>query len=405
MPAGTITVTNGSATVTGSGTSFITEIKVGDFIGVIVGGTTYTLIVASIVSGTQLTIGAAYTGPTAGGLAWYAVPASLMYAVTQQAMNDMGKILRGMIQEKANWQQVYSASGNITVTLPDGSTYSGPSWNSVVNSVGGKLDKAGGTMTGALFLPALEISAATPFIDFHLGSGTTDFDVRVINDSASQLTISSANGNALVRTIGATRSFNHHVTNAITGTQAQVGGGYVDHAGSRTRLLNQPLNASGGFDLIAMNASGIAKCTWNLNVDGGIAGPLGAVIWQSSDKSMKSDISDLNDGSGGAKSRLMQIRPREFTWKYNDKKDRGFIAQEMIAIDERYGNYSFKEYDPENDSNDLSGKKEGIYGLSDRAIMADVIAVIQQQQKTIEAQSEIIVAMGIRLKDLDGLDG
>lgn len=137
MPAGTITVTNGSATVTGSGTSFITELKAGDFIGVIVGGTPYTLIVASIASSTQLTIGAAYTGPTAGGLAWYAVPASLMYAVTQQAMNDMGKILRGMIQEKANWQQVYSASGNVTVTLPDGTQYSGPSWKSLATSLAG----------------------------------------------------------------------------------------------------------------------------------------------------------------------------------------------------------------------------------------------------------------------------
>ncbi|MDU6435403.1 MAG: tail fiber domain-containing protein, partial [Pantoea sp.] len=47
MPAGTITVTNGSATVTGSGTSFTTELKAGDFIGINVGGTTYTLVVAA----------------------------------------------------------------------------------------------------------------------------------------------------------------------------------------------------------------------------------------------------------------------------------------------------------------------------------------------------------------------
>lgn len=146
MPTGTITVTYGSATVTGSGTSFTTELKAGDFIGVIVGGTPYTLIVASIASSTQLTIGAAYNGPTAGGLAWYAVPASLMYAVTQQAMNDMGTVLRGMIQEKANWQQVYSASGNITVRLSDGSQYSGPSWPSVVSSVSGKLSSDATTL-------------------------------------------------------------------------------------------------------------------------------------------------------------------------------------------------------------------------------------------------------------------
>lgn len=138
MPAGTIAVTNGSSTVTGNGTSFTTELKAGDFIGVIVGGTPYTLVVAAVASNTQLTIGAAYTGPTASGLAWYGVPASLMYAITQQAMNDMGKILRGMNLDKANWQQVYSASGNITVTLPDGTQYSGPSWNSITTTLNGK---------------------------------------------------------------------------------------------------------------------------------------------------------------------------------------------------------------------------------------------------------------------------
>jgi hypothetical protein len=142
MSAGTITVTNNSATVNGSGTGFTTEFKAGDFIGVIAGGTPYTLIVTSIASNTQLTIGAAYTGPTAGGLAWYAVPASLMYAITQQAMNDMGKILRGMIQEKSNWQQIYSASGNITVTLPDGSQFTGTSWNNIATTLSGKMDKS-----------------------------------------------------------------------------------------------------------------------------------------------------------------------------------------------------------------------------------------------------------------------
>ncbi|WP_312838418.1 phage tail fiber protein [Pantoea piersonii] len=135
MPAGTIAVTNGSSAVTGSGTSFTTELKAGDFIGINVGGTTYTLVVAAIASNTQLTIGSSFTGPTASGLAWYGVPASLMYAITQQEMNNMGRILRGMIQEKANWQQVFSASGNVTVTLPDGSQYSGPSWNSITSTM------------------------------------------------------------------------------------------------------------------------------------------------------------------------------------------------------------------------------------------------------------------------------
>jgi len=142
MSAGTITVTNGSATVTGNGTSFTTELKSGDFIGVIAGGTPYTLIVASVASNTQLTIGAAYTGPTASGLAWYAVPASLMYAVTQQAMNDMGTALRGMNSQLVNWQKIYSDASSVTVERPDRTTFTGPSWGYMATQYSNKVDKS-----------------------------------------------------------------------------------------------------------------------------------------------------------------------------------------------------------------------------------------------------------------------
>lgn len=405
MTAGTISLTNGSTSVSGNGTAFTTDLAPNDFIVCKIGGATYTLGVSTIGSNTALTLTQPFTGPTTSGVAWYAVPNQTLVGITTELAANVTSVYRSVLVNDANWTKVFSASGNITVTLKDGSTYTGPSWNSIVNSVSGKLDKTGGTMTGALFLPALEISAPTPFIDFHLGSGTSDYDVRVINDSASQLTISAANGNALMRVIGPTRSFNHHSTSAITASQAQLGGGFLDHAGSRTRFLNQPLNASGGFDLIALYANGTAKCTWNFNVDGGIASPLGAVVWQGSDKALKHNIHDVDGGLDSAKSRFMQIRPREFDWNNNGKRDRGFIAQEMRDIDERYANYSFRYYDPENDANDLSGKEDGVLGLSDRAIMADAVAIIQSHENTISELKEIITAMGVRLKDLDGLDG
>ncbi|WP_158783268.1 tail fiber domain-containing protein [Pantoea sp. BAV 3049] len=131
MSAGTLSVTNQSATVTGAGTTFTTELKTGDFIGVIVGGVPYTLVVLNIDSDTSLTIGTAYTGPTSSELAWYAVPATLQVAITQKVLNDVATMTRGMILDKENWQQVFSGTGTITVKLPDGSTYSGPAWNGV----------------------------------------------------------------------------------------------------------------------------------------------------------------------------------------------------------------------------------------------------------------------------------
>ncbi|MFZ5270596.1 hypothetical protein [Enterobacter asburiae] len=69
MSAGTITLTNGSAIVGGSGTSFTTELSAADFIVSTVGGVPYTLPVKTVDSGTQLTLVSNFTGPTQSGAA------------------------------------------------------------------------------------------------------------------------------------------------------------------------------------------------------------------------------------------------------------------------------------------------------------------------------------------------
>lgn len=138
MPAGTISLTNNSTTVTGSGTIFTTELKANDFIVAVVGGVTYTLGVQSVNSSTGVTLIAAYSGPTASGVAWTAVPNAALVGITAQVAADVAKAIRGLNLDKANWQQVYSAAGNITVTLLDGTQYSGPSWNSITTTLNGK---------------------------------------------------------------------------------------------------------------------------------------------------------------------------------------------------------------------------------------------------------------------------
>ncbi|MFD3249852.1 pyocin knob domain-containing S74 family peptidase [Rahnella aquatilis] len=131
MSAGTIALTNNSANVTGTGTAFTTDLKAGDFIVVIVGGVTYTLGVKTITSATALTLINSYGGPTATGNAWTAVPNATLVGITAQVAADVAKAIRGLNLDKANWQQVFSGTGTITVTLPDGSTYTGPAWNGI----------------------------------------------------------------------------------------------------------------------------------------------------------------------------------------------------------------------------------------------------------------------------------
>lgn len=128
MSAGTITLTNGSAIVGGSGTSFATELAAGDFIVSTVGGVDYTLPVKTVDGNTQVTLVSNFTGPTQAGAAWSAVPRVALNMVTAALVAQSAEALRGLNYDKQNWQQVYSAAGNITVKLPDGTTFTGPSW-------------------------------------------------------------------------------------------------------------------------------------------------------------------------------------------------------------------------------------------------------------------------------------
>lgn len=128
MSAGTINLKNGSAIVGGAGTSFATEIAAGDFIVSTVGGVPYTLPVKTVDSNTQVTLVSNFTGPTQSGAAWSAIPRVALNMVTAALVAQSAEALRGLNYDKQNWQQVYSAAGNITVKLPDGTTFTGPSW-------------------------------------------------------------------------------------------------------------------------------------------------------------------------------------------------------------------------------------------------------------------------------------
>lgn len=153
MSAGTIALTNNSANVTGTGTAFTTDLKAGDFVVVIVGGVTYTLGVKAITSATALTLVTAFGGPTATGNAWTAVPNATLVGITAQVAADVAKAIRGLNMDKANWQEIFSSDPSVTVTRPDLSTFTGPSWGYLAGQLDGKLS-ADSTTLRKLFTSA-----------------------------------------------------------------------------------------------------------------------------------------------------------------------------------------------------------------------------------------------------------
>ncbi|MCR5945074.1 phage tail protein [Salmonella enterica subsp. houtenae] len=148
MSAGTLTLTNSADAVTGSGTAFTTELAAGDFIVVTVGGIPYTLPIKSVESGTALTLVSNYPGPTQSGAAWSAVPRVALNMVTAALVAQSTEALRGLNYDKQNWQLIFSSSGDVTVKLPDGSSFTGPAWrgiaatlNNINTALGNKLEK------------------------------------------------------------------------------------------------------------------------------------------------------------------------------------------------------------------------------------------------------------------------
>ncbi|WP_425025095.1 hypothetical protein [Pantoea agglomerans] len=192
MPAGTIALTNNSTAVTGTGTSFTAELKANDFIVTVVGGVTYTLGVQSVNSATSVTLTTAYNGPTTSGLAWTAVPNAALVGITAQVAADVARAIRGLNLDKANWQQIFSGTGNVTVTLPDGSQYTGPAWNSLSSSIANKYDKSGGSLSGPISFSSRAVAGQTAVNLGISGSGRAAVapisqtqSVRVICDVAS----------------------------------------------------------------------------------------------------------------------------------------------------------------------------------------------------------------------------
>ncbi|HHL3259060.1 tail fiber domain-containing protein [Citrobacter sp. Cb019] len=141
MSAGTLTLNNNSASVAGTDTTFTTELAAGDFIVVVVGGVPFTLPVLEVNSNTRLTLVSNYTGPRATGAAWSAVPRVALNMVTAAMVVQNTQALLGLNYDKQNWQQVFSGTGTITVRLPDGTTFSGPAWNSITTALSEKADK------------------------------------------------------------------------------------------------------------------------------------------------------------------------------------------------------------------------------------------------------------------------
>ncbi|HDZ8149699.1 TPA: tail fiber domain-containing protein [Escherichia coli] len=348
MSAGTITLTNGSAIVGGVGTSFATELAAGDFIVSTVGGVPYTLPVKSVESNTQLTLVSNFTGPTQSGAAWSAVPRVALNMVTAALVAQSAEALRGLNYDKQNWQQVYSAAGNITVKLPDGTTFTGPSWkylsdNMATKSGGAVPVNQGGTgsttASGARTNLGLGNSAIR---DVGGAAGTV-----AAGDDSRLNTVDQKAGGKITSPITVQPGINGNPGFAINsgdngggglmnnGISLVVASGYNPNTGNYVNLIKGTWytgewsfgGARGGganFDNVTLNLKGSNQegmVTWVFHSNGAATGN-----WvTASDERIKENVTVIADPL----MKMQQLRGVEWDRLDTPAHGYGFIAQEV----------------------------------------------------------------------------
>lgn len=135
MAEGTISLVNNSTALTGVGTDFASKVTPGDFIYVEVATVPYTLPVDVVNSDSSITLLRKFSGPTTSDLVWVHIPRRAQNAVYSALADQVSQALLQALTNEDNWQQLLTGEGEVTITRPDGSTYKGPSWPSILASV------------------------------------------------------------------------------------------------------------------------------------------------------------------------------------------------------------------------------------------------------------------------------
>lgn len=382
MPAGTIALTNNSTAVNGTGTSFTAELKANDFVVAVVGGVAYTLGIKSVDSNTALTLAQSYTGPAASGLAWTPVPFGTMTAITAQLAAQVTYAVRGFNLDKANWQGIFTGSGNVTVNLPDGTSWTGPAWNGIAQTISGKLDKSGGEINGDLTIDKDLTVTGKGTIGGPLAQsgGATFYNGDILIDSGEVV--------AKKVTDAGSGYYNSSFVKALLAGRGANG----DSRGAYAALLCQEQSGVKFSGYVALNGFG-NNILFEFRNNGNAYAPQQWV--SSSDKRIKTNIKKIEDPL--VKMRLI----KGVTW---DRLDRfapgiGFIAQDVQAA---------------------FPSAVSVYGdmtMSDGTVVKDVLApdttgvaaalhheAILALMDKIEKQDAVIAELQGRMKAIDGLD-
>ena len=452
MPGENMIYTTGSIavngnTLTGTGTNFTAAgslIRVGCSL---ISLTTPPQVfqITAINSATQLTVTPAANPAIAAGTA-YAILLSDSLSVDGLAQN-IAETLTLYQRNMSGFADVMNASGDVTITIngaavtvPGQKSLAKKGANSDITSLSGlttalSIAQGGtGAKTAADALTALglgssnypyfagiELTNATPFIDFHFGKDPGDYTARIIQAEANALEVGAATGslsfriNGGVRVGGASYAGGINIyrgngdANALWGLNCSDGNLNIARgsgAGGTIMLGDSVINSVKGIFGKQGSSGPYQGNTWQFywNISNQLeawidTSKVGIVSLSStSDKGLKKDIKYRNDADT-ALGEVLQWRPADFKMKARGiipetETMLGFIANDLIAVSPECvsGKGLPEDYDIEADPNNPDA-----YYLNQVPMIAKLTQAVQAQQKLINdltARVSELEAMG-----------
>lgn len=140
----------------------------------------------------------------------------------------------------------------------------------------------------------------------------------------------------------------------------------------------------------AFNTFGGSVVWYSMRNDNGFYTPEGRCAIQGSDVRIKDRFEPPKPG---AWDRVKQIGIMEFYYKGNHVLQRGYLAQQMAEIDDTYVFFG-------GTATDENGDEFEIMNVNDRAVISDLIVVVQELQKDNEEMKEEIAEMKAAMDEM-----
>ncbi|HCM6824647.1 tail fiber domain-containing protein [Klebsiella quasipneumoniae] len=247
-------------------------------------------------------------------------------------------------------------------------------------AAGGNIDN---TSKGKVLTQAIELSMSTPYIDFHYNNSTADYTARLIHDRQNRL---NAQVQSFWITDGRITASSTMPANPSIGTQLTSNpvrslmagrGAYGDVDGAYVQMYME--EQVGTEHRLVLYADGFGRTdAWIFRAGGTISTGKGDVMTTGSDVRLKEGFTEA---SQNALQRVERLGVCEYQMKGENRRRRGFIAQQADTVDTTY---TFMGCEQE-----IDGEKFQVMNVDYVAIIADLVSSVQELRKQLSDLMEM----------------